>query len=387
MSEGMTDLQLRTAEKQLRLLRKAADRYRVVTSQTDWPSYNGDPSGNRYTKLTQIDKTNVARMTPKWIFPMPNAPQVENTPVVVEGVMYVTNANECYALDAGSGRRSGISSARARKASRAMPRAVSIAVLPRRRSRVHADRQRAHDRAQPLHRRTAVGNRDGRLAPELQRNIGAPGRRKPGGFGHRGRRRGRARLCRRLRSESGKEVWRFWTVPKPGEPGSETWKGKSSSIRPGATWMTGTYDAAARHSTGRWEIPVPISTAMSARATTSTPIPSSRSIAKTGKLKWYYQFTPHDVHDWDAQEPPVLVDTNWQGQPRKLLLQANRNGFFYVFDRTNGQLLLGKPFVKKPVHTLALRVLIAQIRVVRRRGHGQRLARVQAMNPRPLRQT
>ena len=69
--------------------------------------------------------------------------------------------------------------------------------------------------------------------------------------------------------------------------------------------------------------------------------------AKTGKLKWYYQFTPHDIHDWDAEEPPVLVDTNWQGQPRKLLIQANRNGFFYVFDRTTGKLLLAKPFLKK----------------------------------------
>ncbi len=98
---------------------------------------------------------------------------------------------------------------------------------------------------------------------------------------------------------------------------------------------------------GRSAIPVPISTATSARATISTPIRSWRSMPKTGKLKWYYQFTPHDVHDWDAQEPPVLVDTNWQGQPRKLLLQANRNGFFYVLDRTNGQLLLGKPFLKK----------------------------------------
>ena len=69
--------------------------------------------------------------------------------------------------------------------------------------------------------------------------------------------------------------------------------------------------------------------------------------AKTGKLRWYFQFTPHDIHDWDAQEPPVLVDTNWQGQPRKLLLQANRNGFFYVLDRSSGQLLLAKQFLKK----------------------------------------
>ena len=69
--------------------------------------------------------------------------------------------------------------------------------------------------------------------------------------------------------------------------------------------------------------------------------------AKTGKLRWYFQFTPHDIHDWDAQEPPVLVDSSWRGQPRKLLLQANRNGFFYVFDRTSGELLLAKPFLKK----------------------------------------
>jgi alcohol dehydrogenase (cytochrome c) len=69
--------------------------------------------------------------------------------------------------------------------------------------------------------------------------------------------------------------------------------------------------------------------------------------AKTGRLKWHYQFTPHDVHDWDAQEPPVLIDANWQGQPRKLLIEANRNGFFYVLDRSSGQLLLAKPFLKK----------------------------------------
>src|ERR1019366_8690008 len=104
MGEGMSDLQLRTADNHLRLLRKSGSAYKVVTSQTDWPTYNGDPSGNRYSKLTQITKANVSHLTPAWIFPMSNAPQVENTPVVIEGVMYVSNANECYALDAGSGR-------------------------------------------------------------------------------------------------------------------------------------------------------------------------------------------------------------------------------------------------------------------------------------------
>ena len=85
----------------------------------------------------------------------------------------------------------------------------------------------------------------------------------------------------------------------------------------------------------------------SGSATTSTPIRCSRIRATTGKLAWYFQYTPHDLWDWDAQQTPALVDTVWEGQQRKLLLHANRNGFFYVLDRTNGALLLAKPFVKK----------------------------------------
>jgi alcohol dehydrogenase (cytochrome c) len=147
---------------------------------------------------------------------------------------------------------------------------------------------------------------------------------------------------------TGKELWRFWTVPRPGEPGSETWKGTALARGGGgATWLPGTYDEAT--GTLYW--------------TAGNPYPDSDGServgdnlytdcilaldANTGKLKWYYQNTPHDLHDWDSEEPPVLVDAKFQGQDRKLLLQANRNGFFYVLDRTNGKLLLGTPFVKK----------------------------------------
>jgi alcohol dehydrogenase (cytochrome c) len=146
---------------------------------------------------------------------------------------------------------------------------------------------------------------------------------------------------------TGKEVWRTWTVPKRGEPGAETWQGKALDHPSAATWFTGTYDAAL----GLVYWP------------TGNPGPDyngderlgdnlySDSIlaldAKTGKMKWYYQFTPHDIHDWDATEPPVLVDANWQGTLRKLLIQANRNGFFYVLDRVDGKLLLAKTFVRK----------------------------------------
>src|SRR5690348_1874164 len=105
LAEGMTDLQLRTDDKKIHLLRKAdGKRFRVVTSQADWPTYHGDPSGNRYSKLTQIDKSNVSRLAPKWIFPISNVAMVENTPLVVNGLMYVSSANECWALDAGTGR-------------------------------------------------------------------------------------------------------------------------------------------------------------------------------------------------------------------------------------------------------------------------------------------
>jgi alcohol dehydrogenase (cytochrome c) len=154
--------------------------------------------------------------------------------------------------------------------------------------------------------------------------------------------------------EPGKEVWRFWIVPAPGEPGPETWKGAGIEHPSSVTWLTGTYDP----ELGLLYWP------------TGNPAPDynddqrggdnfySCSIlaldAKTGKLRWHYQTTPHDVWDWDATEPPVLVDAYWQGQPRKLLVQANRNGFFYVLDRTNGKLLLAKPFVKKFTWSLGI---------------------------------
>jgi alcohol dehydrogenase (cytochrome c) len=348
MSEGMTDLQLRTPDNKLKLLRKSGNQYRVVTSQVDWPSYNGDPSGNRYSKLEQIKKANVARLRPEWIFPMANAPMVENTPVVIEGVMYVSNANECYALDAGSGRMiwhfqrprtKGVSG----NAALGMNRGVAAAG-----DRIFMLTDNAHLIA--LNRFTGElawetemadwhQNYNGTAAPLPVGKLMVTG--IAGGDG------GARGFVAAYDQVSGKEVWRFWTVPKPGEKTSETWKGNSLEHPSGATWMTGTYDPAL--DVIYWPIgnPGPDYNGDN-RAGDNLYTDSIAALdATTGKLKWYYQFTPHDVHDWDAQEPPVLVDTTWQGQPRKLLLQANRNGFFYVLDRTNGQLLLAKPFLKK----------------------------------------
>lgn len=353
LSEGMGELQLRTEDpqtkaKQIHLLRKEGDRYKVVTSQTGWTTYNGDPSGNRYSKLTQIDKTNVARLAPKWIFPIPNVTTVENTPLVVEGIMYVSSANECYALDAGSGRTvwhfqrprtKGI----AGNAAIGFNRGVAWAG-----DRIFMLTDNAHIIA--LNRFTGEllwetemadwhQNYNGTSAPLVVGNLVVSGT-AGGDEGVRG-------FVAAFDQASGKEVWRFWTVPKPGEPASETWTEKSLEHPSGATWMTGTYDS--QLDTIYWPVgnPGPDFNG-DERAGDNLYTDSIVALdARTGKLKWYYQFTPHDVHDWDAQEPAVLVDTNWQGQPRKLLLQANRNGFFYVFDRTNGQMLLAKSFLKK----------------------------------------
>lgn len=348
LSQGMSELQLRTDDKRIHLLRQAGDRWREVTSQADWSTYNGDVSGNRYTKLTQIDKSNVARLSPKWIFPIPNVSMVENTPVVVQGIMYVSSANECYALDAGSGRMvwhfqrprtKGI----AGNAALGFNRGVAVAG-----DRLFMLTDNAHIIA--LNRLTGAllwetemadwhQNYNGTAAPLAVGNLVVSGT-AGGDEGVRG-------FVAAWDQATGKEVWRFWTVPKPGEPNAATWKGNSLEHPSGATWMTGTYDP--QLDTLYWPVGNP-GPDFNGDDRPGDNLYTDSIVAlesRTGKLKWYYQFTPHDVHDWDAQEPAVLADANWQGKPRKLLLQANRNGFFYVFDRTNGQLLLAKSFLKK----------------------------------------
>jgi alcohol dehydrogenase (cytochrome c) len=346
--EGMLDLQLKTADGSVRLLRKQGDTYRVVTSQTDWPTYHGDPSGNRYSKLTQIDKSNVSKLAAKWTFPLPNVSMIENTPLVVEGIMYVSSANECYALDAGSGRmiwhmQRARTKGIAGNAAQGFNRGVAWSG-----NRIFMLTDNAHMIAMnrfngELLWETPMAdwneNYNGTSAPLAVDGLVISGT----AGGDEGVVRG---FVAAYDQNTGKEVWRIWTVPLAGEPGSETWKGTDVTHRSGATWMTGTYDP--QLDTLYWPVgnPGPDFDGNQREGDNLYTDSILALDAKTGKLKWYFQFTPHDVHDWDAQEPPVLVDTNWHGQPRKLLLQANRNGFFYVLDRTTGEFLLGKAFLK-----------------------------------------
>jgi len=147
--------------------------------------------------------------------------------------------------------------------------------------------------------------------------------------------------------DSGKELWRFWSVPGRGEPGAQTWKGNGIDHPSGATWMTGVYDA--ELDTIYWPIGNPGDDLIGDDREGDNLYTDSVVALdpRTGRMKWYFQFTPHDVHDFDAAEPLALIDADWQGRPRKLLVQANRNGFFYVLDRTDGRYLLGRAYTPK----------------------------------------
>jgi alcohol dehydrogenase (cytochrome c) len=308
----------------------------------NWLSYSGDFSGRRHSELQQITVSNVKSLAAKWVYHVDASRRLECVPVVVNGVMYVTNSNEVHALDARSGRRIW-----RYQDTRTDRRDVNrgVAVLG---ARVYFVTGDAHLVA--LHATTGAllwdveyastkSGYSATLAPLAVKDkviVGVTG----GDSGMRG-------FVAAYSASTGEELWRFWTIPARGEPGSESWAGFPLEWGGGGTWMTGTYDP--ELNTLYW--------------TTGNPWPDfyggdrkgdnlySDSVVAldpdTGKRKWYFQFTPHDVWDWDAQEFPVLVDTVWRGQKRKLLLQANRNGFFYVLDRTNGQFLLGTPFVKK----------------------------------------
>jgi alcohol dehydrogenase (cytochrome c) len=348
LNQSVGELQLLGDDRRTHLLREATSgRYREVTSQTGWTMYNGQPSGNRYSASTQITPANVSRLTPQWVFTLPNTSQGQVTPVVVDGVMYVSAANDLYALDAGSGRqiwnyRRPRTRGLAGVAARGVNRGVAVSG-----DRVFMSTDHAHLIA--LNRASGAlvwetemadwhQNYNGTGAPMIVGNLlisGIAG----GDEGARG-------FVAAYDQATGKEAWRFWAVPARGEPGSDTWKGSAIDHPGAATWMTGSYDA--ELDTLYWAIGNP-GPDMIGDDRQGDNLYSDSVVAldpKTGRRKWHFQFTPHDVHDYDAQQPIVLVDATWQGKPRKLLLQANRNGYFYVLDRITGEYLSGTPFIK-----------------------------------------
>lgn len=313
----------------------------------DWPSYHGQLSGNRYSTLNQITPQNAARLAPRWMFPIRGARHLEVTPVVADGVMYVTNVNAAWALDAATGREiwqyerprsKGLSGDAAGGINR------GVAVLG---DRVFMVTDNAHLLA--LDRLTGAllwdtqmadsGENYGATSAPLAVNDLVVSGTSGGDEGIRG-------FVAAYSAATGQRVWRFWTVPAPGERAASSWVGRAMEHGCASTWLTGTYDAETE--TLFWPVGNPCPD-FNGDERQGDNLYSDSVVAldpHTGALKWHYQFTPHDLHDWDATETPMVVDAPYGGRPRQLLLQANRNGFFYVLDRADGQFLSAVPFVQ-----------------------------------------
>jgi len=315
----------------------------------EWPSYNGLLSANRHSPLDRINTQTVAKLEVKWTHEMGGARPLQMTPIVIDGVMYVAAVNEARALDARTGRQiwqfvrprtpglvpTGDPAAGINR---------GVAVLGQ---RLFLQTDHAHLVA--LDRRTGQLQWDVEMA-DYRLNYGSTGAplvvndlviagMSAGDEGVRG-------FLDAYRASTGERVWRFWTVPARGEPGSDTWIGKALEHGCAATWLTGSYDPAAKLLYWPTGNPCPD---YNGDERQGDNLYSSSIVAldpATGKLRWHFQFTPHDLHDWDANQPPLLVDANFRGQPRKLLVVANRNGFFYVLDRLSGRMLMAEPFVK-----------------------------------------
>ncbi|MFN7933862.1 MAG: PQQ-binding-like beta-propeller repeat protein [Bryobacteraceae bacterium] len=342
-------LQLRTDDQKIHLLRKSGDTYREVTSQSDWPSMHGRLDGNRYTALTQIDAKNVSRLAPRWVFPVPESGRLQGTPQVVDGIMYMPHTNTVIALDAGNGARLWSYSRPITQGLTGNARSIGN----NRSVTIAGDKlffQTDHAHLVALNRFTGQILWETEMA-DYRKNYNATGSllavENLVVAGTAGGEEGVRGFLAAYDQQTGKEVWRFWTIPAPGEKGAETWDGPDIEHGGGPTWLTGSYDPALR--TVYW--------------TTGNAGPDFNGDNRkgdnlytcsiialdidTGKLKWHFQATPHDEWDWDAVQPVVLIDAPWYGQPRKLLLQANRNGFLYVLDRINGAMLSATPLVKK----------------------------------------
>ncbi|HXA00258.1 MAG TPA: PQQ-dependent dehydrogenase, methanol/ethanol family [Candidatus Dormibacteraeota bacterium] len=309
----------------------------------NWLMYSGDYAGHRYSTLDQIGVGNAGFLAPKWAYQTMAGGKFETTPLVVDGVLYATGQDDrAFALDAKTGRPIW-------QYQRALPGDIrpccgrvnrGLAILG---DKVFMGTLDSHVIA--LDTKTgsvvwdvsAVDYTKGysfTLAPLVIKNlvlVGVSG----GEYGIRG-------FIDAYDAATGERKWRFYTIPGKGEPGNETWEGESWKIGGSPAWITGTFDP--ETNTTFW--------------TTGNPSPSNRGIGRagdnlysnsllaldpdTGKLKWYFQFTQHDEHDYDATQVPVMVDDG----EKKLIAQANRNGFFYVIDRTNGKLVQAANYAK-----------------------------------------
>jgi len=313
-----------------------------------WLTYSGNYSGQRYSALKQIDRSTVGRLKLTWMYQTNDLNQFEASPIVADGVMYISEPpSNAAALDLRTGRpiwmyrRAIPSDVRAccgqvNRGLAILGDTVYLATLDA--HLLALDAKTGH----VLWDTTVADYKVGYsitvapLAVQDKVIVGMAG----GEYGVRG-------FVDAYDAKSGKQLWRFWTVPGPGEAGHESWSGDSWKQGSATTWTTGSYDPALNLVYWGTGNPGPDYDGDVRRGDNLYADSLIALDASTGKLKWYFQFTPHDTHDWDATQTPILFDGEFRGAPRKLMAFANRNGFFYILDRQNGEFLLGKPFAKE----------------------------------------
>jgi alcohol dehydrogenase (cytochrome c) len=312
-----------------------------------WLTFGGNYTNQRHSPLTQISPQNVTRLAPQWTFQTGTLGNLETTSLLRDNVLYVTGPqNVAWAIDARTGRQIW-------RYRRELPPGLTaccglvnrgFAMLDDKLYMVTLD---AHLLA--LDRRTGAIVWDATLLDYLKGYAStiAPIVVKDkviasvagGEFGIRG-------FIDAYDAKTGKRAWRFYTIPGPGEPGNKTWANDSWKIGGAGVWVTGAYDPELNllyFGTGN---PGPDYHSESREGDNLYSTSLLALNADTGQLRWHYQFTPHDVHDWDSTEVPILADIPVAGQPRKVVMFANRNGFYYTLDRITGKVIVAKPFVQ-----------------------------------------
>ena len=319
----------------------------AFAADAGWTTYGGTYSGWRYSELAQITTANVKDLAPKWIFQTRIGGNTESSPIVHDGLMYVTAAsNNAYAIDLRTGHQVW-------SYAKTPPKPLDLccgevnrgfAILGDRLFKVNIeDTLVALDRATgKMLWETELGDYkkgySGTAAPLIVKGkviIGTGGAE----FGTRG-------FVDAYAPETGERLWRFYTVPASGAAGVESW-GKDPVLRVGgSTWITGTYDPELNLIYWGTGNPGPDMNGDIRPGDNLYTCSLVAIDADTGNLKWHFQFTPHDTHDWDAVADPLLVDLTIGSRKVKAVIQANRNGYFYALDRTNGKFLLAKAYTE-----------------------------------------
>src|SRR5690242_19304481 len=320
---------------------------RAPSEPQNWLTYSGSYMSQRYTPLQQITAANVKNLELQWVFQAQSLQKFETTPLVVDGVMYLTQSpDDLIALDAKNGRvfwvYHYVTSPDSRPCCGIVNRGVAILGDTLFMATVDAhlvavDARNGH----PLWNNKLAEPAAGyamTMAPLIVKDkvvVGVAG----GEYGIRG-------FIAAYEAKTGKQAWKFYTVAGPDDPGGKSWQGDSWKNGGSPAWLTGSYDPALNLIYWGTGNPGPDWNGDDRAGDNLYSDCALALDADTGKLKWYFQFTPHDEWDYDAVQIPVLVDGNWQGRPRKLLMWANRNAFFYVIDRETGKFLAGSPFAK-----------------------------------------